>query len=161
VGIWKLAVITCAQQHQHSASEGVPGGLDDCCGEERLICSWNAKTLAFPSSHPGTKIQTNAPLNRTRARKRFQECNSSICIGSLVYAFARVNSLLSAIPRGRTQITHYFPGAEPRSKGVPVKRGKSEMVSRPGFVKMAGFQLADWPTSQLIRRRKYSKVHWP
>jgi len=77
-GAWKLTVITWAQQHQHSASEGVPGALE-VCPEEMLLVGCDANTTSTPSSHPGIKIQKNAPASNVMASSRFQTFESSMC----------------------------------------------------------------------------------
>lgn len=76
-GVWKLTVITCAQQHQQSASEGVAGGMEVCAEETLLVCC-KAETWSIPSLQPGAKIHTNAPLRRIMASNRFQTVESSM-----------------------------------------------------------------------------------
>src|SRR6476660_9450778 len=76
-GTWKLTVITCAQQHQHSASAGVPGAFE-VCAEGMLLACCDAATLSIPSSQPGTKMHKNAPLRRRMASTRFQTVESSM-----------------------------------------------------------------------------------
>ena len=76
-GAWKPTVITCAQQHQQSASAGVAGGLE-VCAEDTLLACCEAGTGSMPSSQPGDKMHTNAPLRRTRASNRFQTVESSM-----------------------------------------------------------------------------------
>jgi hypothetical protein len=78
LGVWKLTVRTWAQQHQHSASEGVPGALGVCV-EVMLLDCCNGGAISSPSSHPGTKIHTNAPPNSVMASNRFQMVESSMC----------------------------------------------------------------------------------
>jgi len=76
-GTWKLTVITCAQQHQQSASDGVAGGLEVCAEDMLLVCC-QAATWSIPSLQPGAKMHTNAPPRRIMASNRFQTVESSM-----------------------------------------------------------------------------------